>query len=285
MSITSSAVIVEMNISVWTAHKIDRAATDDVLISNHATREAGQFRKNLMAGTTLRKEIADYATACRNWHAYHTSPWSDRGPRLLPTSAFIAYKAELNERRLRFEGMVDKFCAFYPDWLDKQMQNSSLGNLFDPADYPSVEELRGKFGFYPTFSPLPESGDFRIDVPARELSDLRREYEREFNARLTDAMREPWQRLHTVLSAMSAKLHDVEGEEKKRYHETLVTNATSLCAVLTHLNITKDPQLEAARRELENLMHGVTIEDIKESPALRSDLKTKVDNILNGYEW
>ncbi len=31
MSITSSAVLVEMNISVWTANKLDKGATDAVL--------------------------------------------------------------------------------------------------------------------------------------------------------------------------------------------------------------------------------------------------------------
>jgi len=58
-----------------------------------------------------------------------------------------------------------------------------------------------------------------------------------------------------------------------------------LCGLLTHLNITKDPNLEQARRDLELTMLGADIDSIKESPDVRKNLKTKLDAILNQYEW
>jgi hypothetical protein len=58
-----------------------------------------------------------------------------------------------------------------------------------------------------------------------------------------------------------------------------------MCGMLTHLNITKDPALEQARRDLEVTMLGADIEDIKESPAVRADIKSKVDAMLKKYEW
>ena len=72
MSITSSTLLVELNISVWTANKLDRDTTNKVTADNNAVAGAGQFRKNLMAGTSLRKEIADYAAGCRLWHNART---------------------------------------------------------------------------------------------------------------------------------------------------------------------------------------------------------------------
>jgi hypothetical protein len=86
---------------------------------------------------------------------------------------------------------------------------------------------------------------------------------------------------------MSQKLTDVEGDEdtKKRYHDTLITNAQSLCAMLTHLNVTKDPKLEQARRDLEVTMLGADIDVIKDSADVRRDMKSKVDAILKQYEW
>lgn len=282
MSITSSAVIVEMNISVWTAHKIDRAATDDVLVSNHATREAGQFRKNLMAGTTLRKEIADYAAGCRNWHNTRTLPWADRGPRLLPTSLFMDYKAELNVRRGTFETMVERFGQMYPQLV--QDAPNRLGTLFDPNDYPALDEVLSKFDFKVTFSPVPEAGDFRLDIPMQDLDSLRDEYESSFNARLAESMRAPWQQLHDMLTGMSAKLTE-DGETKKRWHDSFVTNAQDLCQMLTHLNVTKDPKLEEARRELEYAMLGADIDDIKGSAVTRVDMKSKIDAILGKFDF
>jgi hypothetical protein len=285
MSITSSAVLVEMNISVWTANILDRSATDSVIATNAAVKDAGQFRKNLMAGTSMRKDIADYAAGCRLWHNTRTLPWADKGARLMPTSLFMDYKQEANVRRDTFNRMVDNFVAAYPSLM--QTANNYLGTLFNPNDYPSAEEVRSKFGFRLVFSPVPEAGDFRLDVAAQELVELREQYEGNFNDRLADAMREPWDRLHKLLSDTSKKLTDaeVEGESKKRYHDTLITNAQSLCAMLTHLNITKDPKLEQARRELELTMLDADIDSIKESPEVRANMKAKVDSILKQYEW
>ena len=285
MSITSSSVLVEMNISVWTANKIDKGATDKVVSDNAAVQNAAQVRKNLMAGTSMRKDIADYAAGCRLWHNTRTLPWADKGARLLATSLFMDYKAEANMRRATFDKMVDNFMVQYPSLV--QTANNYLGTLFDAEDYPSPDKVREKFGFRLVFSPVPESSDFRLQVAEQDLNDLRQQYEESFNDRIADAMREPWDRLHKLLTGMSEKLTDAEGddESKKRYHDTLITNAQSLCSMLTHLNITKDPQLEQARRDLEITMLGADIDAIKESPEVRKGMKNKLDAILKQYEW
>ena len=254
MSITTSSVLVEMNISVWTANKLDKTATEKVTTDNLAVQNAAQVRKNLMAGTTLRKGIADYAAGCRLWHNTQTLPWADRGARLLPTSLFMDYKQEASIRTSTFNKMVDEFCDNYPALV--QTAHNYLGGLFNNEDYPSTDTVRQKFGFHMVFSPVPESGDFRLEVAENDLAELRQQYENSFNNRLGDAMREPWDRLHKTLTAISEKLTEDAGDDnvKRRYHDTLLTNAQSLCGMLTHLNITKDPKLEEARRQLELTM-------------------------------
>lgn len=287
MSISSSAVLTELNISVWTANKLDKGATEAVLASNNATTGSAQVRKNLMAGTNKRKLIADYAARVRLYHNQSTLSWSDKGARLLPTSMFMDYKQTMNVMRDNFYKMMDDFLGNY----DALVANAQLhmGSLFNADDYPDRDEVAGKFGFKLVFSPLPESGDFRLDIPAAEIAELSSSYELQFNDRLTEAMREPWERLHKVLEHMSDKLTDTKdasGEDtKKRYHDTLITNAQELCSMLTHLNVTKDPQLEAARRALEVTMLGADIEDIKERPEVRSSMKAKVDDILSKFNW
>jgi hypothetical protein len=160
-----------------------------------------------------------------------------------------------------------------------------MGNLYNEEDYPSVDEVRSKFGFNLVFSPLPEAGDFRLDVPQQDLEEMREQYEVDFNARLNDAMRKPWDDLHTMLSSMSEKLSSSSAEEKKRWHDTFVTNAQSMCGLLTKLNITNDPQLEEARRALELTMLGADIEEIKTDQLVRDDMKSKIDGILNKFNW
>jgi hypothetical protein len=285
MSISSSAVLVELNISVWTANKLDKGATEAVLSNNSASKDSAQVRKNLMAGTDKRKRISDYAAKARLYHNQTTLSWSDKGARLLPTSLFMDYKQNMNVYQRNMNTMIEDFYANYADLID--LAKHHMGDLFNPYDYPSIEELRSKFGFRLVFSPLPEGGDFRLDIPKADMDELGQQYESAFNDRLKDAMREPWEKLHKTLTHISEKLTDVEGDDetKKRYHDTLITNAQELCGLLSHLNVTKDPLLENARRSLELTMLGVDIEAIKESPDVRSSVKAKVDDILKKFDW
>ena len=88
-----------------------------------------------------------------------------------------------------------------------------------------------------------------------------------------------------MVARMSEKLIEPEDEDKRRWHDTFITNAQEMCHMLTHLNVTKDPKLEEARRGLERAIAGVDIEDIKADADTREDVKGKLDAILQQYEW
>jgi len=284
MSISSSALLVELNISVWPASKLDREITDKVNSDASAVRGASQTKKNLFAGTSLRKDISDFAARVRLYHNKHTLPWADTGERMLPTALFMDYKQTINGFEQTFNMMCNNFFIEYPRLVAEAPTN--LGSMYKAEDYPDIGEVKLKFGFRKAVKPLPESGDFRLDIPAHDLEEMKNDYEQQYNNRLAEAMREPWDRLHKMLVGVSEKLTDIEGDDsKKRYHDTLISNPIELCGLLTKLNVTNDPKLEEARRQLELTMLGADIESIKEDAQSRSELKSKVDAILGKFEW
>jgi len=284
VSISSSALLVELNISVWPASKVDREITDKVNTDAGAVRGASQTKKNLFAGTSLRKDISDFAARVRLFHNKHTLPWADKGERMLPTALFMDYKQAMNGYEHSFNMMCNNFFLEYPRLVSEAPQ--ALQGLFKAEDYPDIEDVKLKFGFRKAVKPLPESGDFRLDIPAHDLEEMKNDYEQQYSNRLAEAMREPWDRLHKTLVGMSEKLTDIEGDDsKKRYHDSLISNPLELCQLLTKLNVTKDPKLEEARKQVELTMLGASIEDIKEDADSRSELKSKVDAILNKFTW
>jgi hypothetical protein len=284
MSISASAVLVELNISVWPASKIDREVTEQVNTNAGAVRDAAQTKKNLFAGTSLRKDIEKLAARVRLYHNQHTLPWADKGERLLPTKLFMDYKTTINSYEQTFQTMCDNFYVEYPRLV--QEAHANLGTMYKADDYPPMEDVKLKFGFRRAVKPVPEAGDFRLDVPADDLKELVYVFEQQQQEKLAEAVREPWERLHGELTAISKKLTDVEGDTaKKRYHDTLISNPLELCALLTKLNITNDPKLEEARKQLELTMLGADIESIKEDSTARQDVKSKVDAILKKFEW
>lgn len=284
MSISASALLVELNISVWPATKIDRETTEQVNTNASAVRDASQTKKNLFAGTGLRKDIEKLAARIRLYHNQRTLPWADKGERMLPTALFMEYKQTMNAYEQTFETMCQNFFAEYPRLVQEAQVN--LGRLYKAEDYPDLTDVRLKFGFRRTVKPVPEAGDFRLDIPANDLEEMRAEFVAQQDEKLAEAMRAPWERLHTMLVGISEKLTDVEGDDgKKRYHDTLITNPLELCELLTKLNVTKDPKLEEARKQLELTMLGANLESIKEDSTARSEVKSKVDAILNKFNW
>ena len=283
MSISSSAVLVELNISVWPASKIDREMTDQVNTNALASRDASQTKKNLFAGTSLRKDIEKFAARVRLYHNQHTLPWADKGERMLPTKLFMEYKQTMNGFEQTFRMMCNNFFLEYPRLVAEAPTN--LGAMYKAEDYPELDEVREKFGFRQSINPLPDSGDFRLDIPAEDLEDVRAEFKDKFDERLKEAMRAPWEKLHKVLLGMSEKLKDGDGDDKKRYHDSLLTNPLELCELLTKLNVTNDLVLEEARRQVELTMLGANIDNIKEDAVSRTELKSKVDSILKKFEW
>jgi hypothetical protein len=79
---------------------------------------------------------------------------------------------------------------------------------------------------------------------------------------------------------MSEKL---SGADKQIFRDSLVTNTTDLCEILTRLNVTNDTKLEEARREVEKALVGLTATDLRKDTALRLDTKKRVDEILSMF--
>jgi hypothetical protein len=292
--IASAAVLVELNISVWGASRLDRVETEKVNANAGAVTNAAQVRKDILAGNKLRKDIADFAAGCRMWHNRQTMPWSDKGARLLPTSLFLEYKTVANAKQAEFKTLVDTFIAAYPQLV--QDAHTNLGTMFDASEYPTADEVEAKFDFRMVFSPVPQAGDFRVKVADDALAEMQESYASAFESRLKTVTQEPWNRLHDMLKAMSEKMTEDDGprfrvrknkegetirqEIKRPFHESFVTNAQNMCDMLRHLNITNDPALEKARLALENAMFGIDIDAVRESPETRAKIKADVDAIM-----
>ena len=118
------------------------------------------------------------------------------------------------------------------------------------------------------------------------MQEVSKQYQEDYDARIEKALKGVWQDLFKLLSGMSDKLKDDgEGGDNKRYHDTLITNAQGMCAMLTNLNVTKDQKLEEARRALEGAIMGVNMDGIKHDGLVRKDVKSKVDDILSKFSW
>lgn len=282
ISIATSAMLCDLNISVWSARKLDRKVSEEVTNTKGATRSAARVNKNLLADDPKLGAILSHASDTRNWLARVTIPWSDYGTRLVTTAQFFDFKAALDARKDEFDALVQDFVAIYPTLISAQA--FKLGTMFDRNEFPHPDEIARKFSMRYTFMPLPESGDFRVDIGNEAAAALRAEYDAEYQRRVKECMDDVWQRLKGVLDRISDRLGSDDGKNRV-FRDTLVTNAIEVCDLLKYLNVANDPALEQARKFTERALIGVTPDELRKNPAVREDVRAKVDDILGKFSW
>jgi len=281
MSIQSSAVLVRLNIGTWAARKKDKVQSAEVAVRTGADSKAGNYTKDLMVGTRHVKRLNDFAAQCRLEYNHITLPWDDRGDRLLATSLVFDFKNNFNQKRDDFYRRRDYICEHRDELV--LVASHYLGAMYDPTDYPSADEIYGKYKWQLSMKAIPDSGHLCVDLPQQDLDELRAELEQENNAKLKNATGTAWARLHEMLVGMSEKL--AQSDDKKRFHDTFLTNPRDLCGLLTHLNITADPELERARQMLEASIATANVDVLRDSEHTRQHMKSKVDAILEQFEW
>jgi ElaB/YqjD/DUF883 family membrane-anchored ribosome-binding protein len=279
--ISSSAMLVDLSISVWTGRKLDKSVSAEVDASKNTKGKAGNYHKNLLAGSEKLAEIGKLSSSIRNWSYSQTSPWSDAGTRLLPSTLFFDYKAKLAEYEKMFTDKVTEFLAEYDVLVSKAA--FQLGDLFNREDYPAVEKVAQKFGMFYTFSPVPEAGDFRVDIGEAGMRELQERYDEAYRVRLNGAMKDVWERLHDALSKISERFDYQEGDTKKIFRDSLVENVQELTELLKHLNITNDIQLEEMRKKLMRYFSGTHADMFRGDDDMRANTKQAVDEMLKKF--
>lgn len=276
VSIASSAVLIDLNISLWTARRLDKNVSKEIDITKRTTTKAGNYNKHILAGSNHLEAITKLAGEIREWHTRQTLPWSDTGTRLLPMNNFFDYKERLGEYELEFQSRVDTFIAEYPNIITVMAYR--LGQLFDRSEYPEAHKIATKFNMKYTIMPVPEVNDFRIDVEDAIRDEMRAEYEKAYGSRVETAMQDAWSRLHVTLEHMIDRL---SGDDKKIFRNSLIENALELTSLLTKLNVTKDPKLEEARKALEKSLVGVTPDELRKSVGARDEVLARVTEIMD----
>ena len=277
-TLASASMLVEVNISNWTGRKKDKAASKDVTTRNNANDGVASVHKALLADSNNLRAIQQHVTSTRSIHAHMTMPWSNSGLRLLPTAQYFKYQQTMTDMQNEFERLITEFINTYNDEVvNVQIK---LGDLFSREDYPTTDELKRKFGFSINYMPLPDAGDFRIDIGNEALAEVKQQYSEFYAKQYSTAMNDVWTRLHKALTSMSDRLDYSSKEDKKVFRDTLVSNVTDMIELLRVCNVTNSTQMSAMADSLEEAMSGVTPDALREDDYFRAETKAAVDDAI-----
>jgi hypothetical protein len=262
--LSEKAMVARLSTGGWSGRVTDKIATDELTETKGAKKGSTSVTKAIIDKKYF-KAIREATSTMKKFHKENTMPWDNNGGRILPSSKFAAYNLELREcKRALYEATV-AFIAGYPGYIIEAEE--TLGDLFNEADYPHVSEIEGRFILDTHFEKVPESGDFRVDIPEHEQTRIREQIENRVEGQHAQAMKRIWVRIFKAVEYMNQRLSEEDGV----FRNSLVGNIQQLVDVLPSLNILEDPALADMTRELKERFCEYTPEDLRRNQVLRQE--------------
>ena len=229
----SRAMLATLNISVWNPKKKDTTATLETLIKHGASSSAGAFIKNLLPDGSIDR-VKKGEGALRALFYKHTLPWRDEGIRILPSAAWEDFINDEREAKREFYEAVGEFLVNYD--AHRNRAKAALNGLFSESDYPPVEVVRSKFAVRVSWFPLPDSADFRVDLP----EEARQQLSAEIDSGVSESLKVASDALYTRLGDALGRVVERLDDSDKVFRNTLITNLRELCVQIPKLNVMGD---------------------------------------------
>ena len=296
-SLSSSSMLVSINIGCFNTRRKDKKVSKDIARDNYVANEKlVSANKTLLASPKL-DAIRSLITRIHEINRNMTNEWAPK-LQLLPTSV---YPDHVNTfmGATAFEGtywgLVQDFADNEYSWVVMNMQRE-LGSMYDASQYPSVEEVRKKFYYNVSYMPLPNKDDWRLDLEREAQEALAEHYERQMQHRMQAMAGDLHKRIYEALAGspnrpedkglignLATEYDDKTGALKSsgRLHDSRLENIHSLIKLLGPLNITNDPTITRAQRQLQRTLDNLTCAADFKQPEVRKDTAERLQEVLD----
>lgn len=236
MALQDSGMLVSLTITQWAARKLDKTVSYEICDAKSADQGSGSFHKQIIPKGYL-KNINQLVNTIRNFHYSNTLAWDHKGSDLLPSRNYMKYVKRMGTLEDKFDQAVNDFLSHY-DTVVKQAVNNLQG-LYEEEDYPTVEQIRKRFSMQINITPIPASGDFRIDINKKELNKLKDKLDTQLIAAQRAAEQDLFSRLYTAVAKATVTLRT----PGKIFRNTLILNIDEICNMIPDMNINDNKNL------------------------------------------
>ena len=272
MSNFTSLVMVTLNARVWTARKLDKKVSAEVKAARNITSDvdAGNYNKRLLESVE-HQACVSHVGATRNEFYLRAAPWGDvRSVGVVKAEDVLDLSAWFGDQKAGLEPKLDTFGKVYTQQAAER--EYATHGMCDPQDFPPWDVVREKFGISLSFRPLPKVADIRVitEIPEHIRAEIEDALKKEFADAQSSAVKNALEPLFEKVEHMMVRLREYTGEKKERLHESLTENVVLMADAARRLNITRDPVVEQMADMAIALVTGVTKEDLKASPVMRT---------------
>jgi hypothetical protein len=200
------------------------------------------------------------------------------GIHLLPIGLIETVDARLHEFDVKREELVQTFLAAYPRLC--QEAAGRLRTLYNPLDYPPVEEVRSEFTCSWQYL------SYGVPRQLREVSERMFQDEREKAAeRMAEAYTEVRQVLREAMVELVAHLRDRLTDQPdgtpQRLRESTVQKLREFLDTFDFRNVTNDQELKEQVERARALLTGTSTDAIRNTAELRSRVREGISGIAD----
>ena len=289
-SLATSGVLVSVEVNLWSATKLDQGISDEVTTSKNAVSAAGRYTKNLLANNPKHKALMNYRQTVANWLKRVTYDWNG-AQRYLPTPEVPKFMAEYRQHEVGFASLFKSFDDSYEDIIsDMAFKAAGLGDMFNRNDYPSREKMQKKYGIHLYVNDVPLN-DYRCAISRDIADDLFQVYSGQTQRIVEGIVNDQFKRMKDVMESLSfccdvEESIDNNGEKKfrkRKIYDSTVEKARDMVRLYKEFNLTNNAELSESIAMLENTLRDVSVETLRESDLVRSEVKESVEEILNRF--
>ena len=184
---------------------------------------------------------------------------------IIKTARFVAFEQELAEAQMSLADAVDRLEAVWEQRLREAP--AAMGRLFNPADYPPVEELRSRmaFAFRPTVVTHPSEVHGMADIIVKTVRE-------DYDEILEGSRKAMVAQLVELLTAMFETL-----KEAKRLRANSWDKLAQFCSTVRELLPEPDPAVEQHVADVEQFLSIVDRDTAASSDEVRQTAATYVD--------
>ena len=217
----------------------------------------------------------------RTKHYANSLAWDDKGARLLTVANYEHYTELMDGLRDRVVRQRARFIEDYDDYVDQARLD--LGKLFRIEDYPSKEDLQGKFAIRYRITPVPDADHFIAQLASDDTERVKRDIERHVEEQLHGAVGELYRRFGEAVERVSERLREDDDGKPLVFRDTMISNIRNLVDVVPRLNIFGDHELAQLCEQVKEKIASVEPDALRPSktfdPAARAQVKRDADEL------
>ena len=184
----------------------------------------------------------------------------------------------MGEYEDKFVKKVNEFVENYPTIISQV--ESGLHDLYDITDYPNADEVRKKFTMQMTTTPVPSSGDFRVDINKKELDKIKKELDEQMLEANVAAEKDQFARLYTALAKTTLALKD----PSKIFRNSLILNLEEICKKIPLMNINDNKKLNDIATTTLNGCEDIDFKELRKNPVYRENEAINFESLLKQVE-